>query len=213
MRARTSERGRGWLAAVALGAALAGCVTEELTIKLPRPEAIRTGSRRGEGREILLLGPLASRRPQPRCGMRKNGYNADVASIRCDEAPELAIARLLFTELGAAGFKVLTDPAKAGPSTIAISALLEQAFFEPKLNYSSAVFETDVALTLTAQTRTGLVATRRFYVKGEEATYWGQKEDIERSWQSAIIVLVANVVGAVANLADEFPAAPAEAGR
>jgi hypothetical protein len=195
------------VALVALSGAL-GCAFTDETIRLPAKASVVTGSRRGEGREILLVGALKDTRPETRCGMKKNGYNSDTASVLCETPPAKTIAGLLSAELANAGFVVLRDPRAAGPGTIALSAVLEQAFVEPKLDYFYATFETDISLKLTAWTGSGLLAERRFYVKGQEATYWTSPADMERSFESAARQLVIGVVGAVANLADQFPAEP-----
>jgi hypothetical protein len=187
--------------------AVAGCAINDVTLRPTSPASVATSSRRGEGREVLVFRPFVNQRPQTRCGMKKNGYNTESASILCPQDPAFTLADLLIGELAAAGFKVLKDPRAAGPSTLVLTGALEQAFLEPKANFSYVTFETDIALHLTVQTAAGLVAQRRFYVKGEEATYFASEDDMQRSFESAERQLVANVVGAVANLADRFPRA------
>ncbi len=184
---------------------VAGCAIPNVTLK-PTPAAnVVTGSRRGEGREVVLFQPFVNLRKQVRCGMKKSGENADIASVICPADPALALAELLAAELTAAGFKVLADPRQAGPSTLVLTGALEQVFLEPKASYASVTFETDISLHLTVQSAAGLLAQRRFYVKGEEATYFGANDDMQRSFESATRQLVTNVVGAVANLADRYP--------
>jgi hypothetical protein len=186
-------------------AAIAGCAFGDVTIKPPTARDVATGSHRGQGREIVLVRPFENGRGQARCGMKKNGYNADTANVLCSAAPEVALANLVAGQLAAAGFEVLDDPADAEPSTIVLTGVLEQVFIEPKMDYFTATFETDLALKLTAKTGTGLRAARTFYLKGEEATYFASPEDMQRSLTSATRQLVLGVVGAVANLADRYP--------
>jgi uncharacterized lipoprotein YajG len=200
----------GVLAVGALGL-LAGCVLTDVTLREPRGRHLQNGSRRGENRNIVLVRPFATRRPQSRCGMKKNGYNADTASVFCASTPEHMLADILTAQLAQAGFNVGRDPRAAGPSTIVLSAVIDQLFVEPKNNYFSATMETDIGLTLTAKTATGLSAERRFYVKGEEATFWAGEEDMLLSLESAIRQLGFAVVGAVANLADRVPVPAASA--
>jgi hypothetical protein len=212
------ERGRGanamtwreakWVRAhvVAIAClALVGCAFGDVTIKKPRSADVATGSHRGEGREIVLVRPFSNQRREARCGMKKNGYNTDTASVLCDEAPEVFLANLVAAELAAAGFKVRSDPRQAGRSTIVLTGALGQTFLEPKMDYFTTTFETDIALDLTARTASGLVATRRFFVKGNEATSFASQEDMQRALDSGVRELVMGVVGAVANLADQFP--------
>jgi hypothetical protein len=194
------------VAAALAASALAGCAFGDVEVRAPSAKDVSTGSHRGAGREIALQRPFLDHRAQDRCGMKKNGYNMDTAKVTCSQAPADTIAYLVAHELWAAGFKVLDDPAKAGPSTIVLSGTVEQAFVEPKLNFSYAVLETDVSLLLTARTGAGLVAERRFFVKGEEATVTASDEDIQRSYESGLRQLVTAVVSAVANLADHVPA-------
>ncbi|HEY4186844.1 MAG TPA: YajG family lipoprotein [Polyangia bacterium] len=152
--------------------------------------------------------PFGDRRSARRCGMKKNGYNADTANVLCSSAPNFSLGDLVASELSAAGFKVLSNPNQAGPSTIVLVGTVEQLFVEPKLNYFTSSFETDVALKLSARTATGLLAERRFYVKGEEATVFASEQDMQKSLDSGVRQLVTSVVGAVANLADEVPPVP-----
>ena len=168
---------------------------------------ITTASHRGEGREVTLIRPFASRRIQARCGMKKNGYNMDTANVLCGGAPEVMLADILARQLATAGFRVLVDPRQAGPSTLVLSGTVNQTFLEPKQDFFSVTFETDIELELTAQTGTGVFAQRRFYVKGAEATMMAPTEDMQRSFDSSVRQLVTGVVGAVANLADRVPAA------
>ncbi len=140
--------------------------------------------------------------------MKKNGYNMDTASVHCTEPPEKALGRLIARELTEAGFQVLVvrTPQEVEPSTMVITGRLDETFLEPKLDFLTMTFETDVALTLTARTGAGLTARRRFYVKGEEASLFASVGDMERSYASGVRQLVTDVVGAVANLSERFPA-------
>jgi hypothetical protein len=197
----------------AVGAlALVGCAFGDVTVHRPLAKDIATSSRRGEGRTIVLLQPFATQRRQARCGMKKNGYNMDLANVLCEGPPEAFLADLLARQLATAGFTVYTDARAAGPSTIVLSGTLEELFLEPKFNFFTGSFETDLSLVLTARTSSGLVASRRFYVKGTEATALGGDQDMQRSLDSSVRQLVTAVVGAVANLADRFPTAPAPPG-
>jgi hypothetical protein len=199
------------LVAAAAAWALAGCLGD-VTVRRPLAKNVATASRRGEGRAIVLLAPFASLRKQARCGMRKNGYNMDIASVLCDGQPEAFLADLLARQLATAGFVVYTDARAAGPSTLVLSGVLEELFLEPKHNGFTATYETDLALVLTAKTGGGLLATRRFYVKGQEAAWLSADDDMQRSLDSGVRQLVAAVVGAVANLADRVPAVAAPPG-
>lgn len=187
---------------------LPGCGAADATIVFPEQGAVATGSRRGEGREVVLVRPFADQRHEDRCGMKKNGYGSPIAKIFCSGDARSSLENLLVSELRGAGFKVLRDRAQAGPSTIILVGTLEKLFVEPDLNYFTSAYEADVALKLSARTTTGLWAERHFYVKGVEATVTGSDQDIQRSFDSGIRQMVTSVVGAVANLAEEIPIVP-----
>jgi hypothetical protein len=195
---------RGTTAAFA-ALALAGCAFGDVKVAKPLAKDVTTSSRRGEGRQIVVVSPFGRGRTQVRCGMKKNGYNVDTANVLCTEAPEVFLPDLLGDALADAGFEVYDDRRAALPSTIVLTGVVRQLFIEPKIDYATLTLETDLELELTAKNGAGLVATRRFYVKGAEASTTSSTEDMQRSLDSAVRELVAGVVGAVANLADAYP--------
>jgi hypothetical protein len=196
---------------VVAAAAAGGCAFGDVTLRAPHVGPVAPGEARGGGREIVLVQPFGDRRQQARCGMKKNGYNADTANVHCDFAPAELLAALVAHQLTAAGFVVRNDRKQAGPSTLIISGTLEQLFVEPKSNYFTALIEADVALVLTASTPSGFTARRRFYVKAEEASVFVSPEDMQTAMGSSVRQLLVSVVGAVANLADSVPPEPARA--
>lgn len=196
------------LVTLALAGLLAsGCALTDVTLQPPQQFEVAPGSRRGQGREIVVVRPFRDARSTSRCGMKKNGYNVDSASVLC-AAPGRTIADLVADHLSQAGFRVLRDRRDASPSTIILTGSLEQLFVEPKSNYFSVEIETDVALRLRATTSYGFSAERRFYVKGDEATFFASDDDMQRSFDAGVRKLVSGVVGAVANLSEHLPPAP-----
>jgi hypothetical protein len=190
------------------GVVASGCALTDITLQAPQQFEVAPGSGRGQGREIVVVRPFRDARPAARCGMKKNGYNQDSASIFC-RAPASMVADLVAAQLSQAGFRVLRDRRDASPSTIILSGSLEQLFVEPKNNYFSVEIETDVALRLWATTTSGFSAERRFYVKGDEATFFASDDDMQLSFDAGVRQLVSGVVGAVANLSERLPAPPA----
>lgn len=182
----------------------AGCAFTDMTVDMPKPLEPCPGLRRGNGREVMVLGPFSNRRPARRCGMKKNGFNSDTANIQCSTSPEAGLSRLLGAELTAAGFKVLKSRSQSTPSTLMLTGRLDQLFIEPASNFFNVTWETDIALYLKVTTATGLVAERTFSVKGEEATFLNER-DAQKSLDSAVHKLVIAVVGALANLSDQIP--------
>jgi hypothetical protein len=194
---------RGSMAALA-AVALTGCAFGDVNVRKPLAKSVATSARRGEGRQVVVVSPFGRGRTQLRCGMKKNGYNMDTANVICAEPPEVFLPDILADALADAGFEVFDDPRAARPATLVLSGVVRQLFVEPKIGFETATIETDIALELTARTGAGLLATRTFYVKGAEATI-GANEDLQRSLDSGVRQLVAEVVGAVANLADAYP--------
>lgn len=183
---------------------VSGCALTDVTVQPPPPFQVAAGSQRGQGREVVVVRPFQDARPETRCGMKKNAYNSDTASVLCTR-PASMIADLLAYHLSLAGFRVLRDRKAASPSAIVLTGALEQLFVEPKNNYFSVEIETDVGLKLWATTTSGLWAQRRFYVKGTEASMFVSDEDLQRSFDAGVRQLVISAVGAVADLAEHFP--------
>jgi hypothetical protein len=198
---------RGVPAALLAAALGGGCAVTDVTLTQPARFDVAPGSRRGQGREIVVGWSFSDRRSEVRCGMKKNAYNTDTASVYCGQ-PDRMLADLIAWHLSLAGFKVLRDRRQAGPSAIVLTGGLDKAFLEPKVNFFTVQLETDITLRLAATT--GLSAQRRFYVKGDQATVFAGSEDMQRSFDAGVRQLVIDVVGAVARLAEQFPAPPPE---
>src|SRR2546422_2938105 len=83
-----------------------GCAFGNVSLQLPTGP-IGTGLSGGAGREIVLVTPFRDgRQIRDRCGMKKNGYNMDTASVLCSADPASWIANYLAAEFKAAGFSV-----------------------------------------------------------------------------------------------------------
>jgi len=189
------------------GAVTSGCALTDVTLQPPPQFQVAPGSGRGQGREIVVVRPFRDARSASRCGMKKNGYNQDSASIFC-RAPASMVADLVAEQLSQAGFRVLRDRRAASPSAIILTGSLEQLFVEPKNDYFSVEIETDLALRLWATRTDGFSAERRFYVKGDEATFFASEDDLQLSFDAGVRQLVIGVVGAVANLSESLPPPP-----
>ena len=185
--------------------ASSACVTSNVTLQAPLRSSVSTDSHRGKGRTIVVANRFSDHRPhRAECGIRKNGYNAEVAKVLCDEPPDRSLAVLLAAELAASGFRVVA-PARAEPTTLFVSGVLTQYFTEPKNNYFAGSIETDIGLRLIVESKAGFYASRRFFVKGEEATYFGGQPDLQASSERAVRQMLLATVGAIANLMDQQP--------
>jgi uncharacterized lipoprotein YajG len=193
----------------------AGCALTDETIHLPSPEEVAVASQRGGGRPLAITMRFADgRRDAQRCGMKKNGYNVDTASVLCAEDPSTLVPLVLARELRSAGFRVVVDrrpnAASLPADTIPVlSGTIEQLFIEFKSNFFGGVMEADVGLFLTVRTPDGRMARRRFFVKGQEGSTFATVDDMRAALVSAVHELMLDVVGAVANLMDNVPMQPA----
>ena len=187
----------------------AGCALTNVTVESPRQMNIGTDARRGMGRAIVLVTPFRDRRPDTqRCGMKKNGYNMDMANVNCDHGPGAELAQHLATELAAAGFRVFSSQQQAGPTAMILWGDLEQVFVECDNRVFYGAIETDIALNLKVKFPNGTWYERRLYVKGEEDTFLALGGDFQRSYESGVRNILTTAVGAVLNLADHLPMAP-----
>jgi hypothetical protein len=196
------------LVAVAVAAALCapGCALTNMTLETPPHARVTMATSVGQGREIALVVPFADRRAMPqRCGMKKNGYNMDTASILCAEPPNQWLAAVLAEELRKAGFRVATDPGQAGPGALRLEGTLTQFFLEPDVGFVTFTPEADIELRLVATAPSGLVAERRFYAKGREPAMFGTEDNFRLAADSAVRDLLVRVVIAVTELVRQYP--------
>lgn len=194
--------GRLLLAAL-LVIASSGCAITNMNLAPPRgPVAANlTG---GKQRYVAVVVPFADERQTPqRCGMKKNGYNMDTASVLCTEPPATFLATLLASELRAAGFEVYTNAAPNG--AVKLEGHLLQFFVEPKVGFVTFTPEADVHVRLVASSTSGLLAERDFYVKGTETSLVGTDENMQRASDTAVRAIVRDMVAAVLSLLDRYP--------
>ena len=168
---------------------------------------MNVGSGIGRGREIVLAGPLADvRLDRSRCGMKKNGYNSDTASIHCAVPPPQWLTQALADGLHAAGFVVTAAPSSPAPAAF-VNGQVVQFFVEPKVGFLSFNPEADIAVTLTVSTSSGLVADRRFYWKAVHGAVAGTDDVFQAAADEATVEAVQGMVVAIAALLDRYPTA------
>jgi hypothetical protein len=190
---------------------VAGCAFNDITVSAPRSFRIARGAGRGAGREVVVGEAFHDGRPEThRCGIKKNGYNAESANVFCAMPPHKMLADMLAIELSAAGFQVARDPGRAAPSAVVISGVLLQAFVEAKHDFVVAHNETDLGLKLIAKSMDGLWAERTFYVKGVDPFLFDVDGSAERSFHSGVRQMLTTTVAAIANLVETLPVASAE---
>jgi hypothetical protein len=176
-----------------------------MTLDRPAHAKVTTAMSVGQGREVLLIHPFVNRRSSDRCGMKKNGYNMDTASILCITPPEHWLAALLADELRAAGFQVTDNPTQASPHALRLDASLFQFFIEQKNSSFTVTPEADIELRVVASTLAGFEARRNFYFKGEEVSFFATEESFRLASEDAVRQMLAIVVGAVYELVRRYP--------
>ncbi len=160
----------------------------------------------GRGREILVDIPFPEgRRKLGRCGTKKNGYGMESADITCSEAPGSWLGHTIAAGLVRAGFRVLTPSSTPGPSTVIVRGPVSQFFVEQNMAMFDPAFEADIGLTLVLTSQSGLIATRRFYVKGEKSASYQTEEEAQAAADAATNEMVRVTVTAIGALLDQYP--------
>lgn len=183
-----------------------GCAFTNVPLTLPT-KGLQSTIPGGSGRQIVVIIPFRDKREiRERCGMQKNGYNADTADALCERDPNVWIATLLADELRASGFSVLTDDAPHRPGALRIDGSLLKIFVEPVLGAWTGSLEADLAVKLRATSETGLDAELTFFVKGWKG---GQLASTMQPYHTALHratqEILEEMVRAILELLDEYP--------
>ncbi len=209
---RSSLLGLGTLALTLLLAST-GCAFANVDVhppematppKLPQPGDAAAGP--GRGREIIVLSPFADDRYEvARCGMQKNGYDADTADVKCTEPPGRWFADELAVALTRAGFRPLRADAVPGPTTIVVRGSVRQLFLEPVGHFWTLTVEGDFAANLVVTSPSGLRAERTFYVKGEKESMASTQGTFQAAADTASYRLAREMVVSLTELLDRYP--------
>ncbi len=184
---------------------LSGCAFREVIINPPE-SSVSSQLSGGDGRELVVHTPFADdRQIRQRCGMVKNTFNMDTASVTCSSDPTDWLANLLAAELRTAGFKVKTDGVPGKPNGVVIDGVLIKFFIEPVMGFSSITFETDIHIKLVATSKTGLNAERSFFVKGTYSAQSGLSSNFQPSVDDATRKIVKDMAAAILTLMNRYP--------
>jgi len=160
----------------------------------------------GDNREIVLVIPFADERKiQNRCGMKKNGYNMDTASVSCSTPPASRLAEQVAEELKSAGFNVHTQGDAGKASGLKIQGTLLKFFVEPVIGFAMGSLETDISIRLVATSNNGLNAERTFFVKGTQSAMAGTESNFQSSVDDATAQIVKQMVTAIITLMNRYP--------
>jgi hypothetical protein len=188
-----------------------GCALSNVTVTPPAaPFATKLAG--GNGRAVMVVAPLVDERQlRNRCGMQKNGLNADTADVICSAEPAAWLADLLSRELMVAGFVVRAAADSRAANAVRLEGRLLQFFVEPKVGAFTFTPEADIHVRLVASSASGLLAERDFYVKGVETSLIGTESNFQSAADEAVRTIVRDMVGAILALMNRYPALGAEA--
>ena len=182
---------------------LSACAFTNVQVDLP--EGIGTGVHGGNGRMIYVNIPFSDMRPdKTRCGMQKNGFNMDTASVICSEEPASWIARMLERELRMAGFEVLGGSSERVATAVGVDGALLQLFIEPVV-WSRGEVETDIHVKLALQSNTGFKAERNFYVKGSLPVMDFSSGIFQASVIDATSHILVQMIDAIISIMNRYP--------
>jgi hypothetical protein len=190
--------------AVLFAGPLCGCAFSD--VELEPVTAFEHVRQIGRGREVVVQKFIDVRDEQDRCGMKKNGYNADTANVICPE-PDVGnwIAWMFASRLKSAGFSVIAPGQQHSPDPLFVEGRVEQFFVEPVLYFFTANIETDLGVQVVARTGSGMTAARVFYVKGTDSAFWGTDGAFQTSFENATQSMLTSMVEAVADLMNRHP--------
>ena len=185
---------------------LSGCAFRDVIINPPESSSVASKLSGGDGREIVVHTPFADdRQIRERCGMVKNTFNSDTASVTCSSIPTDWLANLLAGELRAAGFKVKTEGVPSKVNGLTIDGVLITFFIEPVIGFWSITFETDIHIKLVATSNNGLNAERSFFVKGTYSALTGLSENFQPSVDDATRKIIKDMAAAILTLMNRYP--------
>jgi uncharacterized lipoprotein YajG len=183
-----------------------GCAFVDITVTPPHAETLVQPSTLGRGREVVLQMPFADQRPFPsRCGMQKNGYNMDTATVNCTVPPPLWLSQALAQGLVSAGFRVRTSPIAQQASSVRVDGAVLQFFAEPDVGAFTFSPEADISVKLLLTSPSGLRAERMFYFKGTETSLFSTEGNFQKAVDSSTRQAVTGMVSAIASLLDRYP--------
>jgi hypothetical protein len=160
----------------------------------------------GAGREVVVFPATDARSETARCGVKRNTYGAETANAFCKPEASTWLVELVLRGLNQAGFRPVTLLTAQTPDPLRLRLRLERLFIDPDPGFTTVTLTADVHVGVTADTASGLVATRSFFVQVEESTAFVTDGSYQSVMDRATNALIARVVAAVVELADRHPA-------
>lgn len=184
---------------------LTSCALTNAVVTPPSLGSGTTRSAAGMDRTINIVLPFNDNRPFPGlCGIKKNAYNSRMADVFCSQPPSQWLAHVLSEELSRSGFHVLST-ASSEWDGVTIEGDLLQFFVEPKINAITVDLEADIHVRLIARSKSGLEASREFFVKGVNATMFATDNSFQSASDKAAKEIVRQMASAIVDLLRSYP--------
>jgi hypothetical protein len=148
--------------AIAAGSSSMGCALTTSYVEPPAIDTKASPSARGQGREVIVVGPFDdAREDKSRCGLKKNGFGLETADVICEVPAGQWVADALAARLSREGYRVLSKEAVPGPSTIVVRGTVKKLFVEPHFT----VTQGDASVDLVVTNASGLRETKTVNVR------------------------------------------------
>ena len=218
------RRGAARAIGCGLWLALSSCAWGQEKIHL-QPLTISAPKEGGKQREVIVFPAVDARASTMRCGMKRNGYKAEVGRIYCDREPKDWLGELILLGLNQSGFKIVTTQNAKSANPLRLQPTLKFLFVddvEAGPNDDFYKIAADVHVVLRAESSSGLVAERSFYASERLPVFSAplKKEEWPSAVREEVVAqatrrLAEDIVIAVVELADRYPevgAVPVAAG-
>jgi hypothetical protein len=167
----------------------------------------------GAGREVVVFPVTDERGDSARCGVKRNAYGTETADARCEPDASTWLVHLVLRGLNQAGFRPVTLLTAKTPDPLRLRLTLEHLFIDADPGFATVMLTADVHVLVTADTASGLVATRSFFVQVERSTVALTDRAYQATMDEATDMLIARVVTAVVELANHYPVVGMPAGQ
>ncbi len=193
---------------VALLATLSGCAFMDGHVRL-NAVPVATAATGGAGREVIVFPVQDERDDSKRCGVKRNGFEAETADVLCEPEPSQWLGELVLRALDRAGFKVVTTQSAKSADPLRLHVKLKHLFIDQVNGVLSVALVTDAHVVIEANTQTGLSAERSFFAKSEKDVLGVVDSGLQASMDQAVEQLADEMVTALIGLNARYPSVDA----
>ncbi len=165
-------------------------------------ESAATG---GGDREVIVFPAVDERTDAARCGVKRNTYGSETADVLCTPEPSQWLSELILRALDRAKFKVVTTLTARTADPLRIHLRLERLFIDQIPGMWTVTLNTDVHVLVSADTATGLIAERSFFVQAKADVGGVTDKGLQASMDQATQQLADHFVDAVLALSRRYP--------